>query len=99
MAAVKGSQKSEVRSQKGNAATVIIEFSYAAQAQESPIRNVSLTNLPQHYAAILDRIWQGLREDHAQLANGQHVDHVRDVFRWMLDQAHEQMKANEKVAA
>lgn len=85
--------------EKRGAATVLIEFPYSAQAQASPIRNVNLTNLPQHYAEILDRIWQGLREDHAQLANGQHVDAVRDVFRWMLDQAHEQMKANGKAAA
>ena len=33
----------------------------------------------------LKLLFQGLRDSHAQLENGRHVDHYRDVIRYLLE--------------
>lgn len=94
MAAVKSSQKSEMRSQESGVrsrkgATALIEVPIADEMHEPLIFRLDMGKLSERHRLTLNRVWYGLREQHAQLSTGAHVESVSDAVRWLLEQVEE----------
>lgn len=82
--AAKRSQESGVRSQKGAAA--LIEVPVAEEVREPLIFRLDMGKLSERHRMTLNKVWSALREKHAELKDGRHVESVSDVVRWLLDQ-------------
>lgn len=67
-------------------ATAIIEVPISDAMREPVIYRVDMGKLSERHRSILNRVWSALREEHATLSTGAHVDSVPDAVRWMLDQ-------------
>lgn len=76
---------------KGNAA--IIEVPIAEEMHEPIMFQLNLGKLAERHRKSLNRIWWALKESHATLQDGRHVDSVQDVVRWLLEQVEDGVAA------
>lgn len=66
--------------------TALIEVPVADELREPLIFRLDMGKLSERHRATLNRMWSALRESHATLSDGRHVEGVPDVVRWLLDQ-------------
>lgn len=64
---------------------VLIKVPVAGEARD-PLFRLDMGKLSERHRNTLNRIWQALRNRHAVLNDGRHVESVPDAVRWMLDQ-------------
>ena len=72
------------RGTRGNMA--LINVPVAEDVREPLIFRLDMGKLSERHRVTLNRVWSALRDRHAELQGGAHVESVPDAVRWLLDQ-------------
>lgn len=74
------------KSDERKGAAALIEVPVAEEVREPILFRLDMGKLSERHRATLNRVWSALREKHAVLKDGRHVESVPDAVRWLLDQ-------------
>lgn len=83
----------KTKSDEKKGAAALIEVPVADGVHEPLMFQLNMGKLAERHRLMLNRVWYALRQNHATLKDGSHVDSVQDVVRWMLDQVEDEIAA------